>query len=48
MTLGAYPLVDLKAARDRAREALDTADRGDDPADLRKDELRQKGGGSSR
>lgn len=43
MTLGAYPLVDLKAARDRAREALDTADRGDDPAEVRKDDLRAKG-----
>ncbi|AJE46148.1 phage integrase [Celeribacter indicus] len=43
MTLGAYPLIDLKAARERAREALELADRGDDPADLRKDELRQKG-----
>ena len=40
MTLGAYPLVDLKAARDKARAALDLADRGDDPADQRKDELR--------
>lgn len=43
MTLGAYPLVDLKAARDKAREALDTADRGDDPAEVRKDDLRAKG-----
>lgn len=43
MTLGAYPLIDLKAAREKARAALDLADRGDDPADMRKDELRQKG-----
>jgi hypothetical protein len=43
MTLGAYPLIDLKAAREKARAALDLADRGDDPADQRKDELRQKG-----
>ena len=43
MTLGAYPLIDLKAARDKARAAIDLADRGDDPADQRKDELRQKG-----
>ena len=43
MTLGAYPLVDLKAAREKARAAIDLADRGDDPADQRKDELRQKG-----
>lgn len=42
MTLGAYPLIDLKAARDRARAAIDLADRGDDPADARKDELKVK------
>ncbi len=42
MTLGAYPLIDLKAARDKAREALDLADRGDDPSDRRKDELAEK------
>lgn len=42
MTLGAYPLIDLKAARDRARAAIDLADRGDDPADKRKDELAEK------
>ena len=41
MTLGAYPLIDLKAARGKARSATDLADRGDDPADQRKDELRQ-------
>lgn len=43
MTLGAYPLIDLKAARDRARAAIDLADRGDDPADKRRDEARAKG-----
>ena len=43
MTLGAYPLIDLKAAREKARAALDLADWGDDSADQRKDELRQKG-----
>lgn len=43
MTLGAYPLIDLKAARERARAAIDLADRGDDPADKRKDEMCQKG-----
>jgi len=42
MTLGAYPLIDLKAARDRARAAIDLADRGDDPADARKDKLKVK------
>jgi integrase len=43
MTLGAYPLIDLKGAREKARAAIDLADRGDDPADQRKDELRHKG-----
>jgi integrase len=42
MTLGAYPLIDLKAAREKARAALDLADRGDDPADKRRDEARAK------
>lgn len=42
MTLGAYPLIDLKAAREKAREALDLADRGDDPSDRRRDELAEK------
>lgn len=44
ITLGAYPFIDLKAARDGARAALDLADRGDDPSDTRKNELREKGG----
>jgi integrase len=43
MTLGAYPLIDLKAAREKARAAIDLADRGDDPTDKRRDEMRQKG-----
>lgn len=43
MTLGAYPLIDLRDARARARAAIDLADRGDDPADKRRDEARQKG-----
>lgn len=43
MTLGAYPLLDLREARERARAAIDLADRGDDPADKRRDEARQKG-----
>jgi integrase len=42
MTLGAYPLIDLKAARDKARAALELADRGDDPSDKRRDELEEK------
>ncbi|GAB4273402.1 MAG: hypothetical protein Kow0013_27330 [Pararhodobacter sp.] len=32
MTLGAFPLIDLRDARERARAAIDLADRGDDPA----------------
>ena len=43
MTLGAYPLIDLKTARDRARSAIDLADRGEDPADKHKQDMRQKG-----
>ena len=42
MTLGAYPLVDVKAARDKAAAALDLADRGDDPSDRRRDDLAEK------
>lgn len=36
MTLGAYPLIDLKAARTQAGEAKEMADRGVDPAAHRK------------
>ena len=43
MTLGAFPLIDVKTAREKARAALELADRGDDPADKRRDEARQKG-----
>lgn len=43
MTLGPYPLIDLRGARERARAAFDLADRGTDPADQRRDEARQKG-----
>jgi integrase len=39
MTLGRYPVLDLKAARDKAREALEAADRGIDPAAQRAAEL---------
>lgn len=36
-TLGAYPLIDLKAAREQCRELKDLADQGIDPAAERKD-----------
>jgi len=39
MTLGSYPLVSLEKARDKARAALDAADRGLDPAAARADQL---------
>jgi len=42
MTLGAYPLIDLRDARERARAAIDLADRGDDPADKRRDDALAK------
>mgnify|MGYP001297443314 CR=1 FL=1 len=43
MTLGGYPLLSLEKARDKAREALDAADRGLDPAAKRvEDVARQK------
>lgn len=42
MTLGAYPLISLEQARTRAREALDAADRGLDPAAARDDALAQR------
>lgn len=42
MTLGAYPLIDLKAAREKAAAALELADRGDDPCDKRRDDLEEK------
>jgi integrase len=41
MTLGSYPLIDLKEARDKARSAVDMADRGLDPADKRSEEIRE-------
>lgn len=43
MTLGPYPLLDLRNARERARSAFDLADRGTDPADRRRDEARHRG-----
>lgn len=39
LTLGTYPHVDLKTARERASEAIKTADRGVDPADLKASEI---------
>ena len=42
MTLGAYPLVGLEKAREKARDALGAADRGIDPASQRDDELVQR------
>lgn len=42
MTIGSWPLVDLKSARDRAREALEAADRGVDPAARRTEQLAQQ------
>lgn len=42
MTLGAYPLVSLEKAREKARDALDAADRGVDPAAQRGEELAQR------
>lgn len=42
MTLGAYPLVSLEKAREKARAALDAADRGMDPAVQRGEELAQR------
>lgn len=42
MTLGAYPLIELRNARERARSAIDLANRGDDPSDKRRDEVRAK------
>ncbi|MEH3102649.1 MAG: Arm DNA-binding domain-containing protein [Sphingomonas phyllosphaerae] len=42
MTLGAYPLVSLEKAREKARAALDAADRGVDPAAQRGEELAQR------
>lgn len=39
MTLGSYPLLSLEKARDKARAALDAADRGLDPAAARTEQL---------
>lgn len=42
MTLGPYPLVTLEQAREKARDALDTADRGIDPSAKREEEVAQR------
>lgn len=42
MTLGQYPLVRLAEARDLARAAYQRAEAGEDPADARRDEARQR------
>ena len=42
MTLGQYPLVRLAEARDLARTACRSADEGEDPADARREEVRQR------
>lgn len=42
MTLGAYPLVSLERARDKARGALDAADRGIDPSTQRDEQVAQR------
>lgn len=39
MSLGVYPQVTLTDARDKAREALETADKGIDPAAVRSEEI---------
>lgn len=39
MTLGEYPLIDLKAAREKALEAKEQSDRGIDPSQHRKQEM---------
>ena len=46
LTLGQYPLLDLKTARERARLALDSADRGDDPAVKRESEFERRARGT--
>lgn len=42
MTLGPYPLISLEQAREKAREALATADRGIDPSAKRDEEIAQR------
>lgn len=42
MNLGVYPTVSLSDARDRAREALEAADKGIDPAVVRAKEIDQR------
>jgi integrase len=42
MTLGGYPLLDLRAARDKARAVVDAADHGRDPARQRQEEAQSR------
>ena len=42
LTLGSYPLVDLKTARQRARDALGLADRGIDPGEQKVEVQQQR------
>ena len=42
MTLGTYPLLDLKAAREKALEVLESADRGRDPVIAKKLEIQER------
>src|SRR5215213_765870 len=42
MTLGGYPLVDLRTAREQARAAIDAADHGRDPARARQQEAQSR------
>jgi integrase len=42
ITLGTYPMYDLKTARDKAREVMDNADRGRDPVAALKVEIHER------
>src|SRR3954453_17744786 len=42
MTLGGYPLLDLRAAREQARAIVDAADHGRDPARQRQEEAQSR------
>jgi integrase len=42
MTLGPYPLVDLKSAREQARSVVEAADHGRDPARQRQEEAQSR------
>ena len=42
MTLGGYPLIDLRTAREQARAVVDAADHGRDPARQRREEAQSR------